>query len=1376
MTRSRAAATKTADEMNAPAKRPTAPQLAASRRAKADVEDSKKPGDSITGVLAKIPPQNTSKAASTTTAARRRIKVTPLDAPASEEKPAATVAADKPTAKKSKSSAKERKEPKNESSIPDDQQESKDAEIAAKPKTRRKAAVDATKVDETQPVTKTRGRPKRVIVTESIEEPQQQQPVRQTRTRAGSGAAATQATAASTAKATAAARKKVTFQDFTESDKENRPLVTKRLGPKGQGVTAASGLHAKPVRKPATVKGRKASGGTKQTVSEESRPTPLSPKKVMQVAKSSSPGASDEDELSGAKTPVRDFSQSPKRRAPLAASVSPVKKLEFGTALLSKSPEKDVKTTILMSPARKLPASPFKDALKESPKRGEGALIFPSSALKATTVNAMPAPASQPQSFLLQSPKRGALDSSIFTQSAIKPLKSPAKPTLMQSPPKRLFPSSKGPGSEATPARPSNVPSFIGGDVDTEHSDVMVSCTFRASQSPERSMRVHKVSSEDLALGAPGSIDFDESVLDVRSPIKVSKCVLSPLQGTNEEAESLPVFSADLSPARMAPDVLMLSPYQHENDCHSRVDIEPMEGVMNFPAAEEEECGPASTGTAARKDASSFLFRSARFQDDEESSEDELQADITTFRSTQTATPGVSAKNARSRVSTVNPAETSRNVGFTPLAAQLSSWLATSPDKILSKHPRQHGLFSPLAAQHVPGKVQISRQSTPRRRSGSSRSSRAAFGSADHCGTISVRKSYVSDMAISPEKSSYFADEMAIKDFENEVGGEQSSCEVDEKSPEVYADVEVPAVVAEESLAAVLGLEAGGPDDAALLEQVSDNVQTQDNEDTETASAAAHSSPAETEAEVERDLPATNLGEPVLQTHAEPSKVSDDMNRPDHEVEDVAHEATRQPTSSWEEYATPSHQSTLLSRFANTVVSKVPLRPEGYISPIKISKKRSRSLSAGPSPAKKPIFAPSLILRSNTAASLSPERQATSPAPETPGQQSFMIDDFGDSTLDGVEIDEDDENLPPTTPSAVIRSAFTTPARSPMKAVRDGVLQGAVVFVDVHTTEGADASGIFVELLNQMGARCVRLWNWNPRAGIAGGEMETENVTPSGSAEKVGVTHVVYKDGGKRTLEKVRDAGGIVRCVGVGWVLEWVNFSRSMRVQANNNSSCERENEWLDEAPYAVDASLLPRGGSRRRKSMEPRALINMNGSISAAKGRRSVSAEMTPAMKAELVATPVRAEVSPLQRITNDAMADAGDESAFGSLDSSFSTPTGVQAAFAASTASNTNAAAFATPTGHVNCDPSNEMSPTTPYYLSQGARLVQQTCPPKQTQKGLFDTESGSGDRRATGPGFPVTGKIEDQPDESVRARLEAARRRTMNWRPRVASPLGR
>lgn len=70
------------------------------------------------------------------------------------------------------------------------------------------------------------------------------------------------------------------------------------------------------------------------------------------------------------------------------------------------------------------------------------------------------------------------------------------------------------------------------------------------------------------------------------------------------------------------------------------------------------------------------------------------------------------------------------------------------------------------------------------------------------------------------------------------------------------------------------------------------------------------------------------------------------------------------------------------------------------------------------------------------------------------------------------------------------------------------------------------------------------------------------------------------------------------------------------------------------------------------------------------------------------------------------------------------------------------------------------SEGSPTTPYYLSKGAKLVQKTCPPKQTQQLLF----------------PLSGRIEDQPDETVRRRLLLARRKSLQWAPKVGSPLGR
>lgn len=222
---------------------------------------------------------------------------------------------------------------------------------------------------------------------------------------------------------------------------------------------------------------------------------------------------------------------------------------------------------------------------------------------------------------------------------------------------------------------------------------------------------------------------------------------------------------------------------------------------------------------------------------------------------------------------------------------------------------------------------------------------------------------------------------------------------------------------------------------------------------------------------------------------------------------------------------------------------------------------------------------------------------------------------------------------------------------------------------------------------------------------------------------------------------------------------------------------------------------------------MEPRALLNMNGTLSkatgAAAGRRSVSAEMMQKLKDELVNTPVRRhdKASHVSSQPREEAAEAEAESESdnsASIESGFSTPTGV---FAISTASASAADLQpATPTGFVNYDPSTSQtpgcpndraadgdaasySPTTPYYLAQGAKLVQMTCPPKQTRKGLFDKEDvqgqaevGSGVAKAGSGGFPISGQLDDVKDAGVRKRLAEARRRTMGWRPAVASPLGR
>lgn len=142
---------------------------------------------------------------------------------------------------------------------------------------------------------------------------------------------------------------------------------------------------------------------------------------------------------------------------------------------------------------------------------------------------------------------------------------------------------------------------------------------------------------------------------------------------------------------------------------------------------------------------------------------------------------------------------------------------------------------------------------------------------------------------------------------------------------------------------------------------------------------------------------------------------------------------------------------------------------------------------------------------------------------------------------------------------------------------------------------------------------------------------------------------------------------------------------------------------------------------------MEPRVLANLNGNL-------------VP------VETPAKASfyISPTKEFLN--------------LSSPVSTSDSPQESVDASTPVSTTLAGAGQPV--YEDDVSSMGSPTTPYYLSKGAQLVQQSCPPKQIAKALF----------------PLSGRIEDQPDQSVRQRLLLARRKSLQWAPKVGSPLGR
>lgn len=195
-------------------------------------------------------------------------------------------------------------------------------------------------------------------------------------------------------------------------------------------------------------------------------------------------------------------------------------------------------------------------------------------------------------------------------------------------------------------------------------------------------------------------------------------------------------------------------------------------------------------------------------------------------------------------------------------------------------------------------------------------------------------------------------------------------------------------------------------------------------------------------------------------------------------------------------------------------VSKVPLKAADISTPPPQPSLKKRRHSISKVPAARPTHT---LSRSATVISYSPTKSNVT---------------FEEAVEEEIMTERSASLSPPRTPSksdeawtnaeTPVQTPAKTPARTPGRY--PALLRGAVVFVDVHTMEGADASAIFIELLTQMGARCVKSWNWNPNEEDA--------------SDKIGITHVVYKDGGKRTMEKVRETKGVVQCVGVGWVLE----------------------------------------------------------------------------------------------------------------------------------------------------------------------------------------------------------------------------------------------
>lgn len=221
--------------------------------------------------------------------------------------------------------------------------------------------------------------------------------------------------------------------------------------------------------------------------------------------------------------------------------------------------------------------------------------------------------------------------------------------------------------------------------------------------------------------------------------------------------------------------------------------------------------------------------------------------------------------------------------------------------------------------------------------------------------------------------------------------------------------------------------------------------------------------------------------------------------------------------------------------------------------------------------------------------------------------------------------------------------------------------------------------------------------------------------------------------------------------------------------------SCERSNSWLSESPYAINTSLVPRGGHRRRKSMEPRTIQNINGilfevppvSTSRSLGGghlMSTSESRNPLDTLKNIES--RAAVTQSLKInrrksTQWVRSPEPISKSNGELD--FSSPRLLLSPVPTTPAPET-ISAYAK---HVLDGEAGE----TPYFLCAG-ELVQRTAPPKQQ---VVANGFGSLGLETSGNGSLVDSRNGIEGGMFMQ-RLLQARRKSLQWAPKVGSPLGK
>ena len=846
-----------------------------------------------------------------------------------------------------------------------------------------------------EPPKTTRGRAKKVEVPKEedaivVEEP----PKRATRTRA-----------ATITKATAP-KKTVKFE---EPDKENIAPPAANSKGKAKVSETGTGLKAKPVRKPATVATRATRGRAKAVVEEkEEKSSPLSPKKATQVG-ATKENASDDELATTEKTPMKPLSRSPVK--PPGSIFGTAKKLDFSTSITvnKASTTQDLGASVMASPARRPPQSPFKETLKASPER----VNLGDSMLRSPFKPSLPAPQS-------------TTASSSFKASLLQsPARRPQSPTKVSD--------------NGSPSRSNNTKSLFSATPNTFKMSRFTTPKTITKSAVRPGQMAPPSAFKASATGSPKANDDDElTEMDAESSLKFSGRLSSimpreadpALNSSEPIAEATEDEPAEAQPADDPMEVDKVDTIVVDDHTDDKTTTPPQSPPRNSTGAfalREEDENPF-VDSNSEDELASDTYSPGPLAGFRISSHDFAPATPTPF-SAISKTP----RTSKSRKS-LAPEQSLRKekIGFTPLARQLNDWMAASPDK------SEEGGSSAEEASPTAGATD---------------------------NVVSVEMGAAAQP--SPVKSTFFEDEMSVRD--------ELAASPEPEIPELSEPELSPVELDDEDLE--LAHEA---DEMSLLEP--DQMEMGDEEET----------PAQ-ELEFE-DLPQAAELAPLEASQ----EYGDENAMPiDPALFTLAPPVVQAPVP--QTYSTPKR--VLAERVCHTV-SKVPLKAPAEVTPMRPSpKKRSASIS------RLPVLRPSGgLTRNNTVISYSPTKNT--PRAKSPRRVANAIEEACNT---------------PTKEETELWSTLGTPARTPRRDINGALLKGAVVFVDVHTTEGADASVLFTELLTQMGARCIKSWNWN-----GNGE----------DGSKIGITHVVFKDGGKRTLEKAREPNGVVSCVGVGWVLE----------------------------------------------------------------------------------------------------------------------------------------------------------------------------------------------------------------------------------------------